>query len=64
MQGLNHLNVYIVTPASGVNPIEVSMDSPPSIAAIEAPLPIWHEIILKSSIGLPKISAALLETYL
>jgi hypothetical protein len=26
--------------ANGVNPIDVSIDSPPSIAAIEAPLPI------------------------
>lgn len=32
--------VPIVTPASGVNPIDVSIDSPPSIAAIDAPLPM------------------------
>jgi len=32
--------VPIVTPANGVKPIEVSTDSPPSIAAIDAPLPI------------------------
>ena len=31
--------VPIVTPASGVKPIEVSIDLPPSTAAILAPLP-------------------------
>ena len=31
--------VPIVTPASGVKPIDVSIDFPPSIAAILAPLP-------------------------
>lgn len=31
--------VPIETPASGVNPMEVSIDFPPSIAAILAPLP-------------------------
>ena len=31
--------VPIVTPAKGVNPIEVSIERPPSIAAILAPFP-------------------------
>ena len=31
--------VPIVTPANGVNPIDVSTDLPPSTAVIEAPLP-------------------------
>ena len=31
--------VPIVTPASGVKPIEVSIDLPPSTVAILAPLP-------------------------
>ena len=56
--------VPIVTPASGVKPIDVSIDLPPSIAAIDAPLPMWHEIIRKSSIGLSNISAALCDTNL
>ena len=31
--------VPIVTPANGVNPIDVSIDFPPSTAVIDAPLP-------------------------
>ena len=38
--------VPIVTPANGVNPIEVSTDLPPSTAVIEAPLPKWQVMIL------------------
>ena len=56
--------VPIVTPANGVKPIDVSIDFPPSIAAIDAPLPIWQEIIRNSSIGFSKISAARRDTYL
>ena len=54
--------VPIVTPANGVNPIEVSTDLPPSTAVIEAPLPKWQVMIFNSSIGLPNISAARRET--
>ena len=32
--------VPIITPASGVNPIDVSTDFPPLTAVIEPPLPI------------------------
>ena len=45
------VRVPIITPPSGVNPIEVSTDLPPSTAVIETPFPTWAVIIFVSSIG-------------
>ena len=41
-----HRTCTIVTPANGVNPIEVSMDLPPSTAVIDTPFPKWQVMIL------------------
>ena len=49
---------------SGVSPIDVSTDFPPSIAHIDEPWPIWQVIIFKSSIFSFIISAALFATNL
>ncbi len=49
--------VPIITPASGVKPIEVWTDSPPFIAQMLEPLPRWQVIIFKSEIGFPISSA-------
>jgi hypothetical protein len=54
--------VPIITPANGVNPIEVSITLPFLTADIEAPLPRWQTIILESF--LPNNSLALLLTNL
>ena len=56
--------VPITSPSNGVRPIDVSTHFPPSTAEIEEPLPRWHTTIFKSSGFLPRISAALKETYL
>ena len=56
--------VPITRPSNGVRPIEVSTHFPPSTAEMEEPLPMWHTTIFKSSGFLPRISAALKETYL
>ena len=45
-------------PSSGVNPIDVSTDCPPRIAAAEAPLPRCRTIRLVSAMGLPNKRAA------
>ena len=50
--------VPMIRPASGVNPIEVSTDLPPSTAQTLAPFPKWQTITFVSSSGLPSISAA------
>ena len=55
---ISPVRVPIITPPSGVNPIEVSTDFPPLTAVIEAPLPIWQVINFKSSRGRPKSFAA------
>ena len=60
---ISPVRVPIMTPPSGVNPIDVSTETPLSTAVIEAPLPIWQVISLSSSIGRPKILAASLATY-
>ena len=52
------VRVPIITPPSGVNPIEVSTDLPPSTAVIETPFPTWAVIIFVSSIGFPSSLAA------
>ena len=44
--------------------MDVSIDSPPFMAAMLHPFPRWHVIILSSSMDLPSISAARIETYL
>ena len=51
--------VPIGIPASGVNPIVVSIHCPPFIADILAPFPKWHVIIFKSFISFPIASATL-----
>jgi hypothetical protein len=56
------LRVPMRRPSRGVNPMEVSTETPPSMAAIEAPLPKWQEIIFNSSIGRLTASAAREET--
>ena len=56
--------VPIGTPSSGVNPIDVSIDSPYLTALIEEPLPRWQTIIFISFTSFPKNSAVLLETKL
>ena len=38
--------VPMISPSSGVRPIEVSTHLPPTEAEIEAPLPRWHTITL------------------
>ncbi len=39
---MSPLRVPIIRPSRGVNPIEVSMDTPCSMAVTDAPLPRWH----------------------
>ena len=60
---LPHL-VPIATPSSGVNPIDVSTETPFLTAHKLAPLPKWQVIIFKSFISLPITSATFWETYL
>src|SRR5665647_2962615 len=36
---------HIISPSTGVNPIQVSIDLPFSMAVMEAPLPRWHVMI-------------------
>ena len=55
---ISPVRVPIITPPSGVNPIDVSTDLPPSTAVIETPFPTWAVIILVSSIGFPNNLAA------
>ena len=50
--------VPMTRPSSGVRPIEVSTDSPPSIAVIDAPLPRCSTICFSSRRGRPTKSAA------
>ena len=40
--------VPITRPSSGVSPIDVSTERPPSIAVTDAPLPRWKTICLSS----------------
>ena len=58
------LRVPMVTPSSGVNPMEVSIDLPLTTAAIELPLPRWQVIILELLMSSPVNLAPLAETYL
>ena len=55
---------HIGIPPRGVNPIVVSTLFPPLTAHKLAPCPKWHTIVFKSSIGFPKSSATLWDTYL
>ncbi len=48
--------VPMTSPASGVSPIDVSMDRPFSMAAIEAPLPRWHVITRELALSISAIS--------
>merc|ERR1711969_523625 len=50
--------VPITSPSSGVSPIEVSIERPPSIAATEAPFPRWKTIWRSCSRGRSRKSAA------
>ena len=56
--------VPITNPDSGVNPIDVSNDLPFLIAQIEAPFPMWHEIVFNSLGSFPRISATFSPMYL
>src|SRR5659263_675323 len=47
--------VPIINPSSGVNPIDVSTDSPYLIAQTDAPLPRWQVITLTVLGSTPKI---------
>ena len=49
-------------PSSGVKPIVVSTEMPPSTAVIEEPLPRWQVMILQSLGSLPSILAARSDT--
>ena len=49
--------VPITSPSSGVNPMEVSIERPPSTAVTEAPLPRWNTICLSSASGRPRKTA-------
>ncbi len=48
--------VPMISPSSGVNPIEVSTDRPPSTAVAEQPAPSCNVISFTSSTGLAVIS--------
>ena len=54
--------VPIGTPSSGVKPIEVSTDLPPSTAVMLEPFPRWQVIIFVFSAGIPSMAAARFET--
>ena len=54
--------VPIISPSTGVSPIDVSTDLPFLIAATDAPLPKWHEIIFELIHFPPIISHALVDT--
>ena len=54
--------VPIGRPTSGVKPMDVSTHLPPSIAQMELPLPMWQEMSLSSSMGLPMSSAQRADT--
>ena len=54
--------VPMTIPSKDVKPMLVSTDLPPAMAAILEPLPKWHVMIFKSSMGIPAIWAALLAT--
>ena len=60
---LPHL-VPIVRPSNGVNPIEVSIDLPFTIAVMELPLPMWQVIILELLISKPANAAPFSATKL
>jgi len=46
--------VPITKPSSGVSPIEVSIESPARIAAIEQPLPKCNVMMLVASRAIPR----------
>ena len=50
--------VAMTNPSSGVKPIVVSTERPPSTAARDAPAPRWQVTMRSSSAGRPTISAA------
>ena len=52
----------MISPSSGVNPIDVSTDSPPLTAVTLAPFPKWHTMIFKSLISFPKTFAVSKDT--
>jgi hypothetical protein len=52
------LRVAIMSPSSGVKPMVVSTDRPPSTAEAEHPLPRWQMTRRSSSGGRPSIAAA------
>ena len=54
--------VPMISPSSGVNPIDVSTDSPPLTAVTLAPFPKWHTMIFKSLISFPKTFAVSKDT--
>ncbi|GAB7303128.1 hypothetical protein MAFF212519_09830 [Clavibacter michiganensis] len=54
--------VPITRPSSGVMPIDVSIERPPSTAHAEAPLPMCSTIMRVSSSGFPRNAAAAHET--
>ena len=56
--------VPMTSPSSGVRPIDVSTERPPSIAVTEAPLPRWSTICLSSASGRPRNAAAASATNL
>ena len=50
--------VPIMRPSSGVRPMDVSTATPWSMALMEQPLPRWHVMSLRSSIGSSSTAAA------
>src|SRR3989339_827239 len=57
------VRVPIINPSTGVKPIEVSMDLPPSMAHMEAPFPKWQVMIFCFPIGTFNNRQASLEMY-
>ena len=55
--------VPITNPSSGAMPMDVSTQTPPSIAAADAPLPRCSVTSLVSASGLPRWSAAARDTH-
>ena len=50
--------VPIIKPSSGVMPMDVATDRPPSTAVTEQPLPRWATIVRRSPAGFASSAAA------
>ena len=61
---MSPLRVPIMTPASGVKPMDVLTDLPPSTAVMLAPLPRWQVMIFISLMSRSISCAQRMDTYL